>query len=160
MNIVYGFERSVRAAQGYWELGMHEDALEELAAIDAIHQNRPEVLELRLVVLMHRKRWHEGLEIARQLCAATPTAASGFIHCAFCLHELGNTHEAKRTLLEGPKSLLKEPVYHYNLACYESILGNIDAAKIHLEASMLMDKRFREFAKYDPDLKALREAPQ
>jgi len=153
----HGFERGLRAAQGYWELGMLDDALAELAEIDASHRNRPEVLEMRLVVLMHAKQWTEALEIARQLCEAVPMGSSGYIHHAFCLHELGETAEARRILLDGPKSLLKEPTYHYNLACYECALGNVEAAKIHLEASVLMDSRFRDFAKYDPDLKALRE---
>jgi predicted Zn-dependent protease len=157
VKILFGFERSVRAAQGYWELGMHEDALVELSEIDPSHQNRPEVMEMRLVVLLHQKRWREALEIARQLCDATPKAASGFIHCAFCLHELGETREAKRVLLDGPQALLKEPTYHYNLACYECALGNLDAARIHLEASVMMDTRFRDFARNDPDLKALHE---
>ena len=158
MKKVHGYERALRAAQGYWELGMPEDALVELTGIDPSHQDRAEVLEMRLVVLMHQKRWHEALGIARHICEATPMAAPSFIHYAFCLHELGETEEARRTLLDGPKSLLKEPTYHYNMACYECALGNLEAARIHLEASLLMDERFREFAKYDPDLQALRES--
>jgi predicted Zn-dependent protease len=156
-NVLHGYERSIRAAQGYWELGMCEDALLELDTIPGMVQDRPDVLEMRLVVLMHIQRWHDALNVSRRLIEVMPRAAAGFIHQAFCLHELGETTQARKTLLEGPESLLKEPTYHYNLACYECILGNLEAARRHLEASVMMDSRFREFALKDPDLKALRE---
>ena len=136
---------------------MCDDALAELDEIPADVQDRSDVLELRLVVLMHIQRWHEALNFSRRLIKTMPKAAAGYIHQAYCLHELGETKLAKKTLLEGPDSLLKEPTYHYNLACYECILGNLESAKRHLEASVMMDTRFRDFARNDPDLKSLRE---
>ena len=48
-----------------------------------------------------------------------------------------------------------EPTYHYNLGCYDAVLGNLEEAARHLETSFRMDKKFREIAKYDPDLKAI-----
>ncbi len=137
---------------------MCEDALAELDEIPADFQNRSDVLELRLVVLMHIQQWHEALNFSQRLIKVMPKAAAGYIHQAFCLHELGQTKLAKKTLLEGPDSLLKEPTYHYNLACYECILGNLESAKRHLDTSVAMDARFRDFARTDPDLKALRES--
>jgi hypothetical protein len=68
---------------------------------------------------------------------------------------MGRTQEAKQLLLDGPASLLSEPTYHYNLGCYDAILGNLDTAAQHLETSFQMDSKFREIAKYDPDLKAV-----
>ena len=43
----------------------------------------------------------------------------------------------------------------YNLACYECVLGNLESAQAHLETSFALDKKFRSFAKTDPDLKLL-----
>jgi predicted Zn-dependent protease len=151
------FQRKISAAQGYSELSMHEDAIAELDAIDAADNARPEVLETRLLVLMHAQRWKDALAVSRKLCRADPEAASGFIHTAFCLHELGRTGDAKTVLLEGPTSLLKEPTYHYNLACYEAKLGNLAEAHAHLQTSFSLDRKFREFAKADPDLEPIRE---
>jgi hypothetical protein len=37
------------------------------------------------------------------------------------------------------------------------VLGNLDEASQHLETSFQMDKKFREIAKYDPDLKAIQD---
>lgn len=150
------FEKHVRAAQGYHELGMHRDALAELDAIDNPEADRPEVIEMRLIVLMHAKRWKEALTISRRLCAAAPDTAAGYIHSAFCLHELGRTEDARKLLLEGPPALRKEATFHYNLACYECALGEKESARKYLEASFVMDRKFREFARTDPDLQLLR----
>jgi len=150
------FERKITAAQGYSELGMHDDAIAELDALDDASSERPDVLETRLMILMHAHRWKDALAASRKLCAALPGAAAGFIHAAFCLHELGRTQDAKELLIGGPPSLLKEPTYHYNLACYEAKLGNYPEAHAHLETSIAMDRKFREFAKNDADLNPIR----
>jgi len=91
------------------------------------------------------------------MCRVHPDESSGYIHGAFCLHELGRTLEAKQTLLDGPAGLLDEPVYYYNLACYETVLGNLQQAKVYLRASFRLDKSFRELAKCDPDLQRIRD---
>ncbi|HEY5740978.1 MAG TPA: hypothetical protein VIS99_00440, partial [Terrimicrobiaceae bacterium] len=67
------------------------------------------------------------------------------------------TFEAKELLLQGPSSLLGEPTYHYNLGCYDAVLGNLDAAARHLATSFQMDKKFRQIAKRDPDLKVIHD---
>ena len=148
--------RILLASQGYMELGMLDDALAELATLPPEAQREPAAMEMRVLVLTHAKRWQEALEISRELCVVAPEEPGGFIHAAFCLHELGRSAEAKETLIAGPPALMKEATFHYNLACYECALGNLDAAKQHLERSIAMDKKFRDFAKTDPDLEPLR----
>jgi hypothetical protein len=86
-----------------------------------------------------------------------PSDSCGYIHAAFCLHELGRTLEAKQTLLTGPSGLLDEPVYYYNLACYDTVLGNLQQAKVYLQASFRLDKSFRELANSDPDLQRIKD---
>ena len=56
-------------------------------------------------------------------------------------------------LLKGPPALRREPIYYYNLGCYEALLGHPQDARRHLETSFQMDANFREIAKNDPDLK-------
>ncbi len=151
------FERKVSAAQGYSELGMHREALAELDSLDEKSRERPEILEMRLLILMHLKRWKDALAISRKLCKVAPKSSAGFVHAAYCLHELGRTDDARAVLLSGPPVLANEPTYHYNLACYECALGYLESAREHLEHSFTLDKKFREFAKTDPDLEPLRK---
>ena len=145
--------RIFQAAQGYLELGMMDDALAELDSLPHGVQERVEVLHLRLFIHMQGKRWREALEVSQLVCRVEPEETPGFIHAAFCLHELGRTSEAKEVLLGGPASLLSEATYHYNLGCYDAALGNIEEAQAHLRMSFKLDKKFRELAKTDPDLR-------
>ena len=151
-----GHERTLLAAQGYRELGMVEDALSELDGLPAELERHATVLELRLVILMQARRWEQALKASRDFCQIEPEKTIGYIHAAFCLHELGQTIEARDTLLGGPTALHADPTYHYNLACYECHLGNLDLAQAHLDRSFQLDKKFREFARTDPDLEPLR----
>ena len=149
-------ERTLLAAQGYAELAMFDDALNELDSLPEAARQSSESLELRTVILIQALRWSDALATGRALCDAEPEKTAGFIHTAYCLHELSRTTEARDCLLNGPRALHAEPTYHYNLACYECALGHLDLARLHLEKSIAMDKKMRELAKHDPDLAALR----
>ena len=155
--MIEGHEKTLLAAQGYAELGMFDDALAELDSLPEKGQRDPTAMELRLGVLMQARRWKPALTISRRLTRAFPDKNIGYIHTAFCLHELGKTEEARSALLNGPQTLHTEPTFHYNLACYECHLGNMDLARVHLDRSFQLDKKFRDFAKSDPDLQALRK---
>ena len=135
---------------------MFDEALGELDELPKSTQRIATSVEMRLVILMKARRWAGALPAARELCRVAPDRNIGYIHYAFCLHELGKTNEARDVLLAGPQSLHSEPTFHYNLACYECRLGNLNEARAHLDRSFQLDKKFREFAKTDTDLDALR----
>jgi predicted Zn-dependent protease len=151
------FEQKIRTAEGYAELGMFEDALAELDQLDADQQDRFETLRVRVEVALHQRDWRTALQLSLRACKLHPNESAGFIHAAFCLHELGRTLEAKQTLLGGPPKLLDEAVYYYNLGCYDAVLGNLDQAKKHLRTSFRLNKALKDLAKRDPDLKRIRD---
>ena len=151
------YQDQVRTAQGYYELGMQEEAWEELEAIDPAHEKDPPVLQMRLLLLLKEKRWEEGLAGSKQLIEIDREGAMGFVHAAYCMHEMGRTAEAKELLLSGPSSLLREAVYFYNMACYEVALGEIEEAERCLRQSIEMDGNLRQVAKKDEDLECLWE---
>ncbi|MDQ3118330.1 MAG: hypothetical protein M3Q89_01965 [Verrucomicrobiota bacterium] len=149
------YEWQLQAACGYAELGMVAESLAELDAIPPRLQRRPEVLQLRLHHYMRSKRWGPALRVSQLLCRLAPNCGAGFLHAGFCLHQLGKTEDARKLLITGPVALLKEPIYYYNLGCYDALLGNIEAAETNLQISFKMDSTLREIAKIDPDLAAL-----
>lgn len=151
-------QRLLIASQGYSELGLPELALRELDLIPGEFQHDALVVETRLSVLMQARRYREALPHSQELCRLQPDRSAGFIHAAFCLHELGNTPGARELLLSGPSALKADATYYYNLACYEAALGNLDQARAHLDVSFEMDKRLREHARIDPDLRMLHTA--
>jgi Flp pilus assembly protein TadD len=145
----------LRTACGYAELGMDRESLAELDAIPEAQQDRPEVLLLRLHHLMRRSSWMRALALSRKLCRVAPDCGAGFLHAGFCLNQLGKTAEARRVLLKGPPALRQEPIYYYNMGCYEALLGNSQDARKHLKISFQMDASFHAIAKTDPDLKSV-----
>ena len=149
-------QKAVQAAQGYLELGMPEDAWDELESLPEPDRNEVEVLQVGVVALLRLERWDTALRLGRKLCTLEPESPSGFIHTAFCLHELGRTAEAQQLLLEGPDSLRKEATYYYNLGCYATQLGNLEEAEELLARAFLMEPMLRELAETDPDLERLR----
>ena len=151
------FEQLIRAAEGYAELGMYSEALTELDQIPPEEQERLVSLRMRVQIVLQIRDWNAGLKLSRRIAEIFPNESYGFIHTAFCLHELGETQRAKETLLNGPPSLLEEPIYYYNLGCYETVLGNLDQAKAYLRASFRLNKGFREIARQDPDLIPIRD---
>jgi len=150
-------ERALVAAQGYFELGMLEEALAELSPSLSLRADNLELLELRLHILMQGQRWGDALIAAQEILRANPDALQPYIHGAFALHELGRTSEARDLLLMGPSILRKDPTFHYNIGCYEAVLGNKASALQSLIESFALDETFRDFAKYDPDLELVRE---
>ncbi len=131
---------------------MVEEALAELLPLESSFQSDPDIVELRLHILMQAERWGDALSAAEDLLRLHQDALPGYIHGAFALHELGRTAEARDLLLKAPEILRKDPTFYYNIGCYEAVLGNRDAALESLKKSFSMNKSFRDFAQNDPDL--------
>jgi len=153
---VEDFQRRILAAQGYHELGLWREAWRELDGLADAAQRRPDVLEMRILILINEQNWNEGLILSRQLAEAAPREEGGWVHSAFCLHELGRTGEALEALLAAPASLREKAIFHYNFACYSCALGRIDAARKALYRSFALDRHYRDFARADRDLDPLR----
>ncbi len=145
-------DRSILAAQGYLELGMFRDVWKELNSLPADCLSRTDVMEIFVLSLMGEHRWEDALALARRLREQQPEEPGGFIHEAYCLHELGRTKEALDLLLDGPPSLQDRAVFFYNAGCYHARLGDITAALVMLERSFEMDASLKKSAKRDPDL--------
>ena len=46
-------------------------------------------------------------------------------------------------------------MFHFNIACYECQLGNLEAAKSRLERAFTLDAKYRRIGREDPDLRPL-----
>ena len=145
----------LRAAEGYFELGMGEDARREFDALPAEERLSPIGLQLNIQLHLSAQAWETGLALCRQLCDVAPDPTPVTFTAAYCLHELGRTREARAFLVEGPESLRDEPVFFYNLGCYDARLGETESARAWLLRSFEMDDDLRRQAKQDPDLQGV-----
>lgn len=156
MSPIITEDQHLRAAEGYFELEMYEESLEELEIADETPENAMEVTIRRLEVFLAQKRWLEALPYGEALCDLDPEEANYFIQYAYALRELDRIEEAREVLVNGPEKLEELGIYHYNLGCYDALLGDVAAALSHLASSFTLDPSLRMAAKTDPDLDAIR----
>jgi predicted N-acetyltransferase YhbS len=145
------------AAQGWFELGNHVEANEELESITPQNRTHPGVLEVRWAIYAAAKKWEAALDIASALIQLMPDHSVGWIHRSFALRELNRTAEARDNLLPVLEKFPDDAIMRYNLACYECQLGNLEQAKDWLEKAFRIGKarKMKSMALEDPDLEPL-----
>lgn len=151
--------KMLRAAAGWLELGLADEALCELQALPPEAQLLRGPLELKLEAQMAQGQWNSGSETARLLCLKAEDEPEFFLRAAYCLHETGDTLAACNHLLKGPKILFDMAIFHYNLACYLWTLGEEERARDHLKQAIGMDQSFLESARHDRDLAGMTLPP-
>jgi len=148
--------RHLEYATGFIGLGMFADAERELKAVAEADRSSPAVLTIWIDLHMHAKQWKNVIEVSRQMVRQDPTDDKGWISWAFALRELNRFEEARDLLLKAmPLHGKTCDVLHYNLACYECLLGNLPEAKRHLKTAVRKDKQWKTEGMDDPDLEAL-----
>ena len=154
--IMTELDRKNWTAQGYVGLGLFQDARSELVSLPKEAWDRADVMETWVLLEMGEKHWQEALDMSLRLCQMQPNEPCGFVHAAYCLHELGRTSEALEFLQNGPRSLRTKSVYFYNMGCYCAKLGRVAEARALLEKAFELDNSLRRMAKKDPDLADIR----
>ncbi len=79
---------------------------------------------------------------------------------AFPLYEAKRYAEAAAVIREGIEAGADHPGMHYNLACFESLAGNVDEALEHLRIASERDETFAELAREDTDFDPIRSDPR
>lgn len=150
-------EKALTCAEGYMQLGLLDEALEELERLTASERLLPECLHLEVAVLVRAEQWLDALERSEELIRRAPQSHHGYLHASFCLHELGRTLEARNRLLAAPVFVTEHALFYYNLACYEAQLKNPGEAANLLRIAFRRDASLREVALGDRDLAPVRQ---
>ena len=148
-------QRHLTAAEGYAELGLYLDANAELEEIDAEVRHVAEVLAVRLEIYRGLEKWELMQTVAGRLAAHDPDNAQWSISLAFATRRAQSIEAARRILLEAVERLPDEPILHYNLACYECQLGELEVAKARLAHAFRLEPECRRMALDDDDLAPL-----
>lgn len=145
-------------ALGYIALGLLTGAKTELAAVSAHDQSTPAVLGAWVELHMAEQKWARTIAAARQLVDLAPAEEHGWIAWAYALRERQRTAEAREVLLRAePLHGTRCALLHFNLACYECLLGHLDEARRRLDQAIALDSAYVVVAAADPDLQALRQ---
>ena len=142
--------------RGYIDIGMLDEASAAIESLPEARRNSSEAKEMNIVITILKEDLEKALTLCKEFSEEFPEKHAGFIQGAYCLHAMGRTQDAIDFLQSGPKCLLDEPVYFYNLACYEVAMERNQAALTWLNQSIEMKPANRRVALKDPDLAAIR----
>lgn len=148
-------QRHLTAAEGYAALRMFLDADAELDEIDPDVRHVAEVLAVRLEIYRGLKKWELMQTVAGRLARHDPDNVQWAILLAFATRRAQSIGAAKSILLEAVERHPAEPILHYNLACYECQLGDIEVAKARLAHACKLSEKCRLMALDDADLEPL-----
>lgn len=153
-----GLMHVFRAAHGWFELGLAEDAAAELSTLPPAAQELPEVLKLRFHVARARKRPEEALSVAELLTRAAGGELWGWLYRSQALHWLGRTLVSYDLLLPKRESWPKAFEIPYDLACYCAQSNRVEEARSWYSTAMALSKNptaIELMALNDPDLEPL-----
>jgi tetratricopeptide (TPR) repeat protein len=144
-----------RAAVGYVELGMFQDANDQLEKIDPFNRSAPEVLAVRIEIYHGLQKWELMAEIAKRLADFQPDDLHWTISVAYATRRANSIEAAKQILLNAESRFPNEAIIKYNLACYFCQMGDIENAKNYLRKAFEIDLNWRKAALDDEDLRPL-----
>lgn len=150
--------RRLEAAEGWLGLGNQAEARAELDEVTPAMREHPLTLHFRWRVHAEARQWEAALAAATTLTGLQPKDARTWVNRSFALHELKRTLEARDGLLPVLDRFPQNALMRYNLACYESQLGNLDQAAEWLRQALALpgSTDLKALARQDPDLAPLR----
>ena len=148
-------ERLLQPAIGYLQLGMVEEANEEIETLPPETKNEKIVLELQVNIYGGTSSWQRMREVAGFLVHEWPDDSQHWISLAFATRRCRSITEAELILLKAAKLHPKESMIHFNLACYAAQAGELTAARERLAHAEMLDPAARMMALKDPDLEPL-----
>ena len=155
----------VRAAHGWLELNLPNEAEAELAQLSPAAQTHPLVLQALWQLHAHQHRWALAHTVAELLVQTFPDDVNGWVHRAYAARrkEGGGLQAAWDALRPAVDLFPDETIVPYNLACYACQMGNLDAARLWLGRARTIAKKhggqdpIKQMALADPDLAPLLE---
>ena len=142
-----------QAAVGYVELGMFQDANDQLEKIDPFNRAAPEVLAVRLAIYRGLKKWELMQQIAKRLKEFQPDNVQWTISLAYATRRAYSIDVAMEILIDAEAKFPREAAIPYNLACYYCQLGEMEKAKRYLKEAFEIDLNWRKAALDDEDLR-------
>jgi Tfp pilus assembly protein PilF len=150
-------EKQLQAAVGYLELGMVEDAANEIECISPDQKNSSEVLGVRLEIYRAAEKWSLMEVVARELWKRHPDEPIYWNNLAWAVRRDSSIESANDILRQAVEKFPEDALTSFNLGCYACQLGNIEQAKTRVGKAIELDTKFKLMALDDPDLEPLWE---
>ena len=142
-------------AIGYLELGMLEEANEEIENLPPEIKNSSYVLTVRMEIYRAMKNWKLMETVTRELWKRHPDDPIHWNNLAWVVRRSDSIEAANSILLDAEKKFPDDAMTHFNLGCYACQLGYLEAAKIRVGRAIELDSSFKILALDDEDLEPL-----
>jgi tetratricopeptide (TPR) repeat protein len=152
------FERTMQAAEGFFQLGMLQDAWNELEELQPTWRHFSQVALLRVHVLNNLERWEEAATIGRGALRDYPQFGPLYLATAHALRHCQDAAAAKAVIMEGESVLKDEAIFYWMLACYDCQMGNLGDARAELRIALELDNSMPLGALENADLVPLWES--
>jgi tetratricopeptide (TPR) repeat protein len=147
--------RRLRAAEGYIELGMYDDADTELEQVDPFCAASSRVLALKLCAYAGQAKWKLMGMVAKKLTERDPSEVQWAIWWAYAAAKGQGINRAKNILIQALRNHPNDSRLHYAMGCYESRLHHFNTAKRHLARAIQLDSGLKLVALSDEELEPL-----
>jgi Flp pilus assembly protein TadD len=149
------WQKQVLASNGYRELGMFDDAATALEEIEPEDKTRNEVLYARVDIYLAAKKWDMATAVANHLVKVDPENPAAWINLAYAVRRAESIEPAEAILLKARALHPENALIAFNLACYASVTGCMEEAKVRLRQAIDLDNDIRRLALDDDDLRPL-----
>jgi Tfp pilus assembly protein PilF len=151
-------EKQLQAAVGYLELGMIEDAANEIECIRPDQKNSSEVLEVRMEIYRASEKWTLMEVVARELWKRHQDEPVYWNHFAWAVRRAESIESANDILMDAVKKFPRDALTRFNLGCYACQMGELKLAKERVRQAIDFDPKFKLLALDDADLEPLWES--
>jgi tetratricopeptide (TPR) repeat protein len=148
----------LNAAQGFLSLGMFMDADAALDDIDPFCRHLPEVLAVRVKIYQALQRWELMEVVAKRMVEYIPEDAGWWVLWAQATSHSQSVDAARLIMVNALEHHEDDAGVHFNLACYECGLGNMERTKECLKTCFDIDPSWRIIALNDERFEALWES--
>jgi tetratricopeptide (TPR) repeat protein len=135
-------------------------ALEGLGELPEPTRSMPDAKLLEAEALRAMGRFEDAIAPFELVSREDPPRLEAWLGLGWCYKRLGQLPKAIDVLEGGLVASPDQPILHYNLACYLSLGGDVQAAIEHLTKAISIDKRFRDLTQIEPDFDPIRSDPR
>ena len=158
-QIIDRIQRQLAAAEGYIDLNLPDRALEILQKQADWATMQFEASFLTGETLKMLGRYREALKPLEVAAALRPSDPGVAVALGWCYKRTQRLAQAIDSLTRALRSNPREPILHYNLACYWSLANNPAKALDALAVALELDPEFRSMLADESDFDAIRGNP-
>jgi tetratricopeptide (TPR) repeat protein len=153
------YQRILREAGGYLELGLPRNALDILSRMTEPGTFKGHKLYLTGEALRALERYGEASQVLEEASELTPSNIQVWLALGWCYKRSGRLDQAISALEHAREVDADQAIIHYNLACYWSLCGEKERALNCLSKAIQIEPNYRDLIGDESDFDPIRSDP-